>query len=130
MQVEASGLNPNLKARPMRQSIQPTYDRRETGDRYSVEYRVNGRTVGNDAIADPFIRGTVRVGWRDLLRGLLQRQMVVEITVNADAELINDVMELDANCLIPNSTRQQQFQANIEHEIERLAMEPTDEELN
>lgn len=41
----------------MRQSIQPTYDSRETGPRFSVEYFVNGRSIDKTPISDPFLRG-------------------------------------------------------------------------
>ena len=115
----------------MRQSIQPTYDHRETGDRYSVEYRVNGRSLGETSITDPFVRGSVTVSWRDVLRSLLQRKRLrVEFTVRGDTEIENDVMELDANYLAYNSTRKRDFQEHVEQGLRRLAMTPDDEELN
>lgn len=129
--MEAAGLNPNYHPQPMRQSIEPTYDSRETGQRYTVEYRIDGRSVdGVHPLSDPFIHGTVRVSWRDLLRGLFRRGLVVQVHLSADQELIEDVMELDANHLAYNSTRRAAFKGEIETALSRLAMTPTDEELN
>jgi hypothetical protein len=101
-----------------RASIQPTYDSRETGPRYHVTTRVGGQTIQFEhRIEDPFVRQRVTIGWQDLLRALRRRRLVVEVLVGGDADVINDVMELDANCLTPNSTRRDEFNAGINDAI-------------
>lgn len=106
----------------MRQSIQPTYDSRETGPRYHVTSRVDDRTiVFREPIEDPFVRHTVHLRWPDLLRGLLRRRLSVTVLVDGDPDVMNDVMELDANTLVPDSTRQAEFQAGIHDAMRRMA---------
>jgi hypothetical protein len=101
-----------------RQSIQPTYDSRETGPRYHVTSRINDRTVTfQQSLDDPFVRHTVHLGWRDLLRGLLRRRLAVTVIVGADPELMDDVMELDANTLVPGSTRRDEFNQGINNAL-------------
>jgi hypothetical protein len=98
----------------IRQSIPPTYDSRETGPRYHVTTRIDDRTVAfRRPLGDPFARHTVRLGWRDLLRGLLRRGLTVTVLIGGDAGIVNDVLELDANTLVPNSTRREEFNAQI-----------------
>ena len=107
-----------------RESIQPTYDHRETGDRFTVEYRINGESLGEpQPIPDPFIRGTVRIGWRDLLRCLLRfRATTVEVAVRGDDEIQEDVLELNADYLGPqSSTRRREFQGRLESSLRRFA---------
>jgi hypothetical protein len=97
-----------------RKSIEPTYDSRETGPRFHVTTRIDDRTIGfHQPIPDPFVRQTVRVGWPDLLRGLLLRRLTVEVIVDGDRDVVNDVLELDANTLIPNSTRRDEFNGSL-----------------
>jgi hypothetical protein len=117
---------------PTRQSIEPTYDHRQTGDRFTVAYLVNGRRINEESITDPFVRGRVTVSWRDIVRSLLRRRRLeVEFRVDGDRDIIEDIMELDANYRgIYDSTRRQQANAEIEHALERLAMTPDGEELN
>lgn len=93
-----------------RQSIAPTYDHRETGDRFTVESRVNGRRAALVPIRDPFVFHRVTLGWRDRLR----RKLVVEVIVGGDSEIVDDVMELDADCLTFNSTRRDEWNATVE----------------
>lgn len=92
-------------------SLRPTYDSAETRPRYWVTSTVNDRPVAfQQPLPDPFVRHTVRLGWRDLLRGLLRRgRLVVEVTVGAPGELMDDVLELDAQSLIPGRTRHEAF---------------------
>lgn len=75
------------------------YDSRQTGPRYHVTTRVNGQTVQfQHRIEDPFVRQTVTVGWRDILRSLLHRRsLVVEVLVDGDREVIDAVIALDEN---------------------------------
>jgi hypothetical protein len=97
-----------------RQSIEPTYDSRETGYRYHVTTQVGDRTISfQHRLADPFVRQTVHIGWKDLLRGLLRRHLQVTVIVGGDRQIVDDVMELDANTLVPNSTRRSGFDAGI-----------------
>lgn len=100
----------------MRQSIQPTYDSRETGPRFSVEYFVNGRSIDKTPISDPFLRGTVTVSWRDLLASLLKRKrLTVEVQVRGDHQIEEDVMELDGDYLGGHDcTRRAAFRAQLE----------------
>ena len=102
-----------------RQSIKPTYDHRETGDRYSVETRVNGRRVGVTPTRDPFVFHRVTIGWRDRLR----RRLVVEVLVSGDPEIVDDVMELDADCLTSDSTRRDEWNATVQKALRLEASE-------
>ena len=105
----------------MRNSIRATYDSRETGPRYHVTTQVGDRTVGfRVRVPDPFVRHVVTVGWPDLLRGLLRRRLRVTVIVGGDPDVMNDVLELDSNQLVPDSTRQAAFRAHIGEAIGRL----------
>lgn len=106
----------------MRNSIRPTYDSRETGPRYHVTGRINGKTIlFQHPIDDPFISQSVMITWPGLLRSLLRfRRLTVEIIVGGDIGVINDVMELDENCLVPGSTRQAAFRSHINETLGRL----------
>lgn len=100
-----------------RESITPTYDHRKTGDRFTVQYSLNGVPLGDPKpITDPFVRGTVIVGWRDALRCLFRsRKVVVEFRVDGDSDIIEDVMELDGNYLGTHwSTRRRAFQERLQ----------------
>jgi hypothetical protein len=105
----------------MKPSIRATYDSRETGPRYHVTTRVNGRTIAFQApVADPFVRQTVRLGIDDLLRALFRRRLVVEVIVGGDVEICNDVLELDENTLIAGRTRKQAFHSHINEALGRF----------
>lgn len=101
--------------REIRKSITPTYDHRKTGDRYTVTSKVNGRPIAwQEPIPDPFVRHTVHVSWKDLLRSLIRRRgLAVEVTVGGDPGIVEDVLELDANYLGPNCTRRQEFNTEL-----------------
>lgn len=48
-----------MTTRAQRQSIQPTYDSRETGPRYNVTTQIGDRTIGFQVpTEDPFVRTT------------------------------------------------------------------------
>lgn len=98
-----------------RRSIEPTYDSRETGPRFHVTTRLGDYTTEfQKPIDDPFVRHTTTVAWRDILRCAISRQRVrVTVLVGADRDLIDDVMELDANTLTPNSTRRDEFNVSL-----------------
>jgi hypothetical protein len=99
----------------VRTSIHPTYDSRETGPSYHVTTQLDDRTIAfQQPIDDPFVRHTVRIGWRDLLRGLLRRHLVVTVVLGARPSVVEDVLELDANYLgIGGSTRRDELHATI-----------------
>lgn len=97
MEDQGTSQGPGSFSSPTRQSIQPTYDHRETGDRYRVETWLEWRRVSVVPTRDPFVTHYVTVGWRDLLRGLMRRKLVVEIIVSGDPDIVEDVCELDAD---------------------------------
>lgn len=102
-----------------RVSIQPTYDSRETGPRYHVTVRVCGQTVIFERpLDDPFVRETVTTSWLGLILALLRfRPLVTEVIVAGDPDLMNDVLELDANCLVAGSTRQATFRSHVNERL-------------
>jgi hypothetical protein len=102
-----------------RQSIAPTYDHRETGDRFTVETRINGRRLNEVTTRDPFVHHRVVIGWRDLFRFVLRGREVVVI-VGGDPQIVDDVIELDADALTFNSTRRTEFNAQIEEAMRRV----------
>lgn len=113
-----------MTGRAVRQSIAPTYDSAVTGPRYRVTTTVAGRTVGEfrRPIPDPFACTRVRVGFRDLIRGLLRGSLEVVVQVSgADRGIEDDVLELDAQTLVPGSTRRQDFDGSVNAELRRIA---------
>ena len=105
----------------MRRSLQPTYDSRLTGPAYHVTYRVNGKAITfREPIADPFIRGHVTVGFWDLLRSLFRGHLTVEVQVGASWDRMNDVLELDVNTLLGQSSRRKAFDAQIQEGLEQI----------
>jgi hypothetical protein len=113
-----------MTQRPVRQSIQPTYDSRETGERYHVTTFLDDRVVSwRTPVPDPFVRQTVHIHWRDLLRGLFKRGLKVEVQVFGDIDVLNDVIELDANTLLPNSTRRAEWDAGMNQRLVRACKE-------
>lgn len=106
----------------VRTSIRPTYDSRQTGPRFHVTTRVNGRTVEfQKRAADPFVRQSVHVGWLGCLHGLLRGRLLVEVIVGGDRDVVNDMLELDANQLVPGSTREAAFRSHVNEAIGRMA---------
>lgn len=119
----------SFKVTPKRQSIKPTFDSRKTGPAYYVSTSVNDRHVGTQDIQDPFANTTVRVGWIDLLRGLLKRGLLVRVMINArDQQLVEDVMELDSNYLSSNSTRRDEWNKELGQKIQDHVTRETGEE--
>lgn len=103
-----------------RNSIRPTYDSRETGPRYHVTTRIGDRTIEfQKRVDDPFVSHRVTIGWPDLLRGLLRRRLAVTVLVGGDRDVVNDVLELDDNQLVPGSTRQAAFRSHLNEAIGR-----------
>lgn len=119
--IKGEGHDGDSEPRPLRQSIAPTYDSRETGPRYYVSTWIGNRPIEfRKPVDDPFVSVRVNVGWRDLLRGLLRRRLHVGVSVGADPALMDDVLELDANTLVPNSTRQVEFRGEINDALGRM----------
>jgi hypothetical protein len=106
----------------LKPSVRATYDGRETGPRYWVTTTVDGKPLSfRTPIEDPFVRQTVAVGWRDLLRNVLRRRsLVVEVTVGAGIEAMHDVLELDENTLITGRTRKAAFQQSMHSRLAQL----------
>jgi len=108
-----------------RQSIQPTYDSRETGPRYYLSTFVRGRSLDwRKPIDDPFVSTEITIGWPDLLRALLRRRLVVRVQVDADRDLVEDVLELDGNYLGPNCTRRAEFNGQILAALDEMDGDP------
>lgn len=99
----------------LRPSVRATYDSTETGPRYWVTTEVDGETVQfREPVPDPFVRKTVHVTWqRWSWLPWPRRQVTVTVVVGADPELMNDVLELDENTLIPGRTRQAAFRQSM-----------------
>lgn len=110
-----------------RQSIEATYDSRDTGHPFHVTSRIGDRTVSfQQRVPDPFVRATVNVGLRDALRALLRgRPIEVTVIVGGDRAVVNDVLELDYNTLVPGSTRREEWNQHVD---DVLAMEGRNEE--
>lgn len=110
-----------------RQSIEATYDSRDTGHRFHVTAQVGDKTIDfQRRVPDPFVRATVNVGFWDALRALIRlRPVEVTVIVGADPEVMSDVLELDYNTLIPGSTRRHEWDRHV---ADILAMSSADEE--
>lgn len=93
----------------------PTYDSRQTGPRFHVTTRLGKRTLGfHHPIADPFVRQVVHIAWWDRLKSLLRRDFTVEVVVSGDPQIIDDVLDLDANNLCSSgSARRRDFHRQI-----------------
>ncbi len=82
---------------------------------------MNGKAITfRDPIDDPFIRGRVVIGWRDLLWSLFRGSLTVEVTVSGDMDRMNDVLELDANALITNSSRRTEFDGQVQESLKEV----------
>lgn len=101
-----------------RASIQPTYDRQQTGDRFMLESRLAGRRIAQQAMPDPFVTHRVVIGWRDLLRGLVHRRLEVEVIVGGDPGIVEDVCELDSDYLgARHSSRRREWDEQLERSL-------------
>jgi hypothetical protein len=111
----------------MKTSITPTYDSRETGPRYWVTTRVGDRVIAfHQPLDDPFARTWVNLSVRDLLLGVLRRGLKVEVTIGADSDVMDDVLELDSNQLVLGRTRRAEFNGQLHRALSTVAV---DEEL-
>lgn len=85
-----SGRNPDYQVKAMRQSIEPTYDSRAVGNQYHVRTYIQGQELSHQRIADPFVRATVTIGWRDLLRHVFGRELsLLELNPTRSIQWIN-----------------------------------------
>ncbi len=107
-------------ARAARKSIEPTYDHRETGDRFTVETRINGLRLNEVTVRDPFVHHRVTIAWRDLFRFALGGRSVT-VVLGGDPQIVDDVLELDADCLTFNSTRRDEWNACVESRLRDIA---------
>lgn len=105
-----------------RQSIQPTYDRQKTGDRFTLEIRENDKRLSVESLPDPFHNTTIRPrGWRVAL-GVLLRRCTFTVIVGGDPEIVEDVIELDGDYLGRfGSTRRSKWDAQLEGALHDLA---------
>jgi hypothetical protein len=69
---------------------------------------------------DPFARTDVHLGWRDLLHGLVRRRLTVTVIIGGETDRMNDVLELDDNTLLPNSTRRQAWNSHVSETLGRM----------
>jgi hypothetical protein len=116
-----------------RVSIQPTYDSRVTGPRYHVTTRVGNRTIGfQEPLQDPFVNHRVTIGRLGLLRALLCRRLVITVIVGGDRDVVDDVLDLDAEWLGGDSTRRDEFTAGMFNQflVDAELGEMLDEEPN
>lgn len=120
--VSRAGCCPDERRRVSdRVSIQPTYDHRETGDRFYVETTVGHHRLPTTRIPDPFVNHTITIGWRDLLRGLLHRRLRVTVYLGGDPEIVEDVCELNSDYLgLPRSSRRREWNQHIQDSLARL----------
>ena len=110
--------------REKRQSIQPTYDHRETGDRFSVTTEIDGvPTEWRKPLTDPFVRHTVHLHWRDLLRGLFRRGLSVTVAIDGDHDIQEDVLELNDDYLGWNCTRRDEWNTGLHKAVKRFGKE-------
>lgn len=125
------GAESAIPARSLRLSIASTYDRRKTGDRYSVSSRLGDETIcDRRPLADPFVRHRVRIHWWDAIKVLLRHgNITVEVSVDGDAEIIEDVLELDENYIGHGSTRRAEFRAGLEQALARHAGDYREEDF-
>jgi hypothetical protein len=67
---------------------------------YHLSVFVGGRELDfHKPIPDPFHRTDVTIGWRDLLRGLLRRRLVIRVMVGADRHTEEAVLALNPDHL-------------------------------
>lgn len=115
----------------MRKSIEANYDSRDTGDRFHVTSRVGDRTIGfQRPLPDPFVRTVVSVGIWDCLRSLLRlRPVEVTVIVGGDAEVMNDVLELNYNALLRGSTRRAEWDAHLRDVLTMMGRDEPEAQL-
>lgn len=105
-----------------RVSIKSTYDSRETGYAFHIGTTVNGKTVGDQDIPDPFVYHTIHISLLDTLKGLFRGGIRVCVNIRGNnLSIEEDVLELDENNLSQNSTRRDEFNKKVFEHIDRVA---------
>ena len=61
---------------------------------YRVNTRVNGESVGEQRLQDPFIVSTTVVGWPDLLRALFKGSLTLRVEVSGCRPITGAVVRL------------------------------------
>ena len=110
----------------LRPSVKATYSSAEGGPPYSVTATVNDIPVCLRAsVPDPFVRQTIRLHWWDALRMLVRgRGLTVVVVVSAPVEIMNDVLELDDQTLIPGRTRHAAFHQSMHGKLQSFGERP------
>jgi hypothetical protein len=106
-----------------RQSIEPTYDSRETGDAYTVETREGDKRIDKIAIADPFVNTTIHIrGWRNAW-AVLRGRYRCSVHVGADDPArIEDIFELNDDYKgQKGSTRRTDWDAQFQRDLSDFA---------
>jgi hypothetical protein len=100
----------------VRNSIKPTYNHQDTGDRFAVEGRLS-----LTPLRDPFIHTIIRPrGWR-VAWAVLRGRYSVSVHVSGDKAAIEDVLELDSDYLgTMRSTRRQEWDAQLESALRNV----------
>lgn len=74
--------------------------------RYHVTTRLGDRTITfQEPLDDPFVRHDVTIGWRDLLRGLVRRELLVTVIIDGDPETVRALMNLNTETSTPSACR-------------------------
>lgn len=105
-----------------RQSIQPTYDKRETGERFTLHAYECDQPCESSTLGDPFVTHIVHIrGWRNALK-VLFRRYTYQITVGGDHSIIEDIFELDNDYKGERgSTRRAEWDAQLEGSLHDFA---------
>jgi hypothetical protein len=102
----------------------PVFNSRLDGDQYWVTTRIDGKSIGTNKIADPFVRHTVHISWRDLIRAAFRRRLEVEVLVGSDNhELTETVLALDGNWFTPK--RRALFNKELNAALSKMAGDDT-----
>lgn len=103
-----------------KQSVKSTYDSRKTGYAYHIGSTVNGKTVADKDIADPFVYHTIHISLLDVLKGLIKGGITVCVNIRGkNLEIEEDVLELDDNYLSNTRTRRDEFHDKMFKQLDR-----------
>lgn len=106
-----------------RKSISPTYDHRQTGDRFVVLTRVNDLEIGSRSTTDLFHFTTVKVSRWDCFKSFLFGGMKVEVSCTGDTDIMEDVLELNSDYMGSyDSSRRQESNDAVEHALHNFAL--------
>lgn len=107
-----------LETSMSRRSVQPTYNRQDTGDRFTLEIRENDQRVSFVRMPDPFHNTTIRVrGWRAAF-AVLRGRCVLTVVVGGDQNIVEDILELDDDYRgAHGSTRRAQWDVSFQQAL-------------